>query len=697
VRREFRAILTKLSGRRFNTVSTKALEDSRSRLSRPSLSTPAQTRWICWALLLVTLVLFAPVRTHEFVNYDDPSYVTENTHVNRGLTKEGLVWAFTELRGESTYWHPITWMSHMLDCELFGLNPGGHHLVNVFVHALNAVLLFLVLQRMTGALWQSAMVAALFAWHPLQVDSVAWVAERKNLLSALFWILAMAAYVRYARNPRVTSYLLVLASYVAGLMCKPILVVLPCALLLLDFWPLKRWPGAQSPGATRSLRNLLLEKIPFFVLGAISSYITIQAHQELGSLGAASGPFSHRLANALVSYARYLKKVFWPDDLCVFYPYPDQWPITVVASSALLLLALTGFALWKARRAPYLFVGWFWFLGVLVPYIGLVQAGLQSMADRFVYLPIIGIFIAAVWSISDFLSPHASRIRPFPHFSLSPFLLIVLAACAVMTWRQLSYWHNSITLFTRALAVTTNNAPAHINLGVALETEGRTDEALLHYQEALRINPGHPQVHNNIGNILSAMGRANDAIAAYERALELRPGVALVHNNLGLALAAQARFDEAAVQYHEALRLRPSDPEPHLLLARLSLAQGKPQEAIEHSQAALRLNPDHAKALTYLARLRAASENATIRNGPQAVEMAERAVQLTAGQQPLALDVLAMAYAEIGRFEDAARVAQQALEYLTAASQEKDASEVQSRLTLYRARQPFRESGSAAP
>jgi tetratricopeptide (TPR) repeat protein len=660
----------------------------------------SRDRLLALLLALVTLLVFLPVRHHEFVNYDDPDYVTENRHVQHGLTAAGLAWAFGRLHGDATYYHPLTWVSHMLDCQLFGLDAGAHHVMNVLFHAANAALLFLVLRRMTGARWRSAVVAALFALHPLQVDTVAWVAERKNLLGGLLWLLATAAYVRYAERPTAARYSVVVVLFALGLLAKPVLVTLPCVLLLLDFWPLRRCrilSGTDAPEAATtdeatavfapaSLGRLLWEKAPLLALALGSCGITLVAHRALGTT-VLDLPLSARLENALVSYARYLGKTIWPADLCVIYPRPDDWPNAATAASAALLLAVSSGVALALRRAPWLAVGWFWFLGVLVPFIGIVQAGLQAMADRFAYLPLIGLFLAVVWGVTD-----AARGWPQPRRWLAALAGLALAGCAVQTWRQLEHWQNSRTLFAHAVAVTRNNAVAHINLGTALEAEGKLEDALAHYREALRLEPRRAQAHNNLGNALDALGRSAEAIAHYEEALRLKPGVALVHYNLGVALAALGRFDDALTNYRTAARLKPEDAHPHYLMGLARLRQGQTAAAIAHFRDALRWEPDHAKTLNQLARVLAADTDPQCRNGAEAARLAERAAELTGFEQPAVLDTLAMAYAETGRFAEAIQVAQRMLELLTAAGLTNETAAIQQRLQRYRGGQPFRES-----
>ena len=491
--------------------------------------------WPIMALLAAaTTAVFWQVSGHGFINFDDPAYVTYNPIVREGLTWAGVKWAFTQLHGEATYWHPVTWLSHMLDCQLFGLNPAGHHLTSLFLHTFNTVLLFAVLRRMTGRRGPSAMVAALFALHPLQVESVAWVAERKNVLSAFFFLLTLWAYARYAapQSPsppnappkppvapspstlhasRITHhasrfYFLSLSFFALGLMSKPSLVPLPFILLLLDYWPLRRFevqtPESKvqpqqsvvtgpSPAVTHhasrftfharrsTLLPLFLEKLPFLALSAASSLITIRGHETLGVLVSAENlPLSFRLANAAVACALYLRKLIWPVDLSVFYLHPGRWPASAVAVGALLVLGVTAIAVWQARRRPYVIVGWLWFLGMLVPVIGLVQAHVQALADRFAYLPAIGVFIMVVWAVADWAG-HGSSVSirniPLPRCGLVAF---VLAACVVMTSLQLRHWRNSLTLLQHAVHVEPANFVARVMLGNALFERHQLDAAL---------------------------------------------------------------------------------------------------------------------------------------------------------------------------------------------------------------------------
>jgi tetratricopeptide (TPR) repeat protein len=646
-------------------------------------------------LVLFTLALFSQVRQFEFINFDDPAYITQNPIVQQGLTSEGLSWAFKKLHGDDTYWHPVTWISHMLDCQLFGPDAGAHHIVNLLFHVANVLLLFHLLRRTTGSLWRAAIVAALFACHPLQVDTVAWVTERKNVLSGMFWFLTMLAYVRYAESPTRARYAVVLLCFALGLMSKPVLVALPCVLLLMDFWPLGRveWKRDRKDKAT-SLRipwkRAVLEKIPLLALSIISGIVTLAGHARLGTtLSDEQFPLSARLANAIVSYARYLQKTVWPTDLSVYYPL-QTWAGWQVLLSLAVVCAITLLAVvWRARR-PYFMVGWFWFLGVLVPTIGLVQASTQAMADRFAYLPLVGIFIAGVWLAGDFLEKSPRR-RALAGVCTG----LVLLAAAAMTWRQLGFWRNSITLFTHSLAVTRSNAVAHNNLGSALESARRPQEAEKHYREAIRIKPFSPQAHNNLGNVLDDMGRSEEALAAYHEALRLRPNVALVHNNLGVVLAKLGRLDEAHTNFSLAMKLQPREAHTYYLMGTLHLRRGDPRAAVNAFEIALQLNPNHLRTLSFLARLLAANDDVSLRNGARAVQLAERAVALTDQSQPAALDSLAIAYAEAGRFDEAVRAEETAVSMLQASNDHPALlNEILQRRELFSGRKPHREGAT---
>jgi tetratricopeptide (TPR) repeat protein len=566
---------------------------------------------IALLLAVITLALYWPVRQHEFVNYDDPDYVTENPRVKAGLTKAGIVWAFTQLHGEHTYWHPVTWLSHMMDCQLFGLNAGAHHLGNVAFHAANVMLLFGVLRRLTGATGRSLAVAALFALHPLQVDTVAWVTERKNVLSTFFFLLTVWAYARHAvgegRNqapvgtadhatriapsvsiihlPSSIFYFMALAFFALGLMSKPAGVTLPFVLLLLDYWPLQRWPRC-------SVRRLLLEKAPFLFLAAAVSAITIVAHQRLRSVASlAEMPLTGRLANALVSYARYLKKVFWPRDLAVFYPYPAAWPMEVVVLAALILLGVSAVVVWRRRSQPYLVVGWCWFVGTLVPTIGLIQAGDQSMADRFVYVPLIGLGLMLVWGGANVLAEVKHRQLTFAVLAT-----LILGACLAATRQQLRYWQDSVTLFSHELDVTEANYMAHDCLGDVLYQRGRVDEAIVQFQEALKIQPNCAESHHSLGCALLTKGRADEALKHFRKAVQLRPNHAESHNNLGVALRQQGQLENAMEQFQQAVEIRPDYAEAHNNLGLALRRQGQLEDAIAHFQKALEIRPRHAEA-----------------------------------------------------------------------------------------------------
>ncbi|NOS71197.1 MAG: tetratricopeptide repeat protein [Verrucomicrobia bacterium] len=642
-------------------------------------------------LALITLVAYLPVRQHEFVTYDDNDYITENLVVQNGLTPAGVEWAFTTWHASN--WHPLTWLSHMLDCELFDLDAGAHHLVNALIHTANAILLLALLLRLTGNLWPAAIVAALFAWHPLHVESVAWASERKDVLSAFFALLTLLAYAGYVEKSKAWNAPAkfyhggALLFFALGLLAKPMLVTLPFVLLLLDWWPLQRLVNSKSQSSFR----LVLEKWPFFLLSAVSCVITFLAQRGSAVLTVEQHSLHLRAGNALLSCANYLLKTVWPVNLAIPYPLPASLPIASVFVSAA-VLALISWLVWRARRdTPSLLIGWLWFLGMLVPVIGIVQVGRQAMADRYTYLPHIGLFIAVVYGFQNLTTRW--HIKSAALFSV---VGAILAACLLGTELQLRFWLNSEILFTHTLAVTKNNAIAHINLGVALEQKGRRDDALFQYRAALRIDPGYVQAHNNLAILLDAMDHNDEALAEYQEALRLNPKAALAHCNLGTLLVKLGRFDEASSHYSEAARLAPNDPRPHYLKGKAELRRSQSAAAITHFRDALQRNPNDLRTLTFLARVLASDNNAQVRTGAEAVVLAERANTLTGGGDAFVLDTLAMAYAEAGRFVEAQRTIQAALD-LAKTTGETPPPALQQRQQLYLANRAFRETATNQP
>lgn len=661
---------------------------------------PASSRHRDWLILLLLatacVAVFWRVSGHEFVNYDDYAYVTLNPMVQQGLTSEGVKWAFTELHGEVTYWHPITWLSHMLDAQLFGLKPAGHHLGNVFFHTLNTLLLFILFRRMTGRQLPSAVLAALFALHPFQVDSVAWVAERKNVLSTLFWLLALLAYVRYAAKPGWPRYLAVFLLMALGLMAKPTLVTLPCVMLLLDFWPLNRikWrpsndTQAPEPGSPNQvgIGRLILEKIPLLTLSIASSIITVRAHQAIGGLVSAEElSLPLRIANAVVSYALYLRKLIWPSDLSVFYMHPGRWPVLVVVGSAVLLLGITAVAVRQAKRRPYLLVGWLWFLGSLVPFIGIVQAHVQAMADRFAYVPIIGIFLMIVWTVAD-----ATPARPQRRFLQTSLAALALGGCVIVSSIQLGYWRNSVTLMEHAAKVSGGNYMVHLMLGNALAERGELEAALREYQEAIRLSPTEPSAWQRAGAVLTQLNKPAEAIPFLEKAIQLAPAWPEPRRQLGLAFLAQGRVAEARSILLGLAPLMPRTAEAQRDLADM-LSQGQlTAEAIHHYREALRLKPDFASVLSNLAWLRATAARPEWRDGAEAVQLAERANALSQRRNPSFLGVLAAAYAEAGRFNEAVRTMQEALALAKQSGADQLIPIQTQMLGQFQAGQPFRQ------
>jgi tetratricopeptide (TPR) repeat protein len=679
---------------------------------------------VCLVLALGTTLLYWPATLFDFIYFDDQLYVLTNPHLKGGLSWRGLIWCFQA--GYGANWHPITWMSHMLDCQCFGLKPGGPHAINLLLHAANSVLLFLVLKRMTNALWRSAMVAALFAWHPLHVESVAWIAERKDVLSALFWILTLWAYCNYVRKRGVARYVLTLWLFILGLMAKPMVVTLPFVLLLLDWWPLGRFQSKPARPKTaddgiKSPRLILLEKLPFLFLAAGSCVLTLVAQQRGGAISSfARVPMTARLANSSLDYLRYAGKMFWPVDLSIIYPLVAGWQKWEIAAAAAFIIAVSAGTVFCVRTRPYWIVGWLWYLGTLLPVIGLVQVGSQSMADRYTYIPSIGFSIMVCWGVCDF-----TRHWRYHQICLGCAAITALAACAFVTEKQLGYWRDSGALFRHALAVNPNNYLAHTYYGAWLREQHQLEQARMECEKAVQIAPSYALGHCFLAGVLLLEGKTSEAASEvnialmrepnllsaranlgdiylsenlygaaaveYGKALEYHPDDPKLYFALGMALALQKKFDEARANFETALRLNPFYTDAHYELALTLSEQKKTAEAIAEYRAALKIQRNFSDALNNLAWILAANPNPQLRNGPEAVELAERACALTHDSRPLMIGTLAAAYAEAGRFDDAVVTAQKAHD--VAAAQGK--SDVSARnlelLQLYRSRRAYHE------
>ncbi len=568
-------------------IYSEQLTDAKGKLRFSGLS------GICLLLVVVTLAVYWPVMRCGFVNYDDPDYFTSNTRVLAGLTPGNIAWAFTT--GRTGYWHPLTWLSLMLDAELFGKGPFGPHFTNLLFHLANTVLVFLLLRRLTAANWRSAFVAALFALHPLHVESVAWISERKDVLSTFFGMLSLGAYACYAQGTgnreqagKTSSiqwcYWSAVFFFALGLMSKPMLVTLPLVMLLLDWWPLKRF-------AIYDLRftilRLVWEKIPFFLLSAISCVVTFIVQRNSGVVVSLMNiSLAGRIENAFVSYARYLGKTFWPSPLVVLYPHPIHWDAGLIVFSLVLVIGFSVAALWFGRKHPYVPVGWFWFVGTLVPVIGLVQVGIQSMADRYTYLPLIGVFMVVVWGFDE------ARVKWRLPESLVLFLVgMALLAGAWVTRNQLGYWRDSETLFRYALAVTENNSLAYNSLGICLSEKGQQADAMDCFQKSLQINSDNADVLCNMGNALAQSGRWDEAADYFHRALKMAPDRPAVLSNLGLVQVSQKQYAEAMTNFEKALQGDPDSPSAHNNLATVLFVERRFDEAARHFREALRLQP----------------------------------------------------------------------------------------------------------
>lgn len=771
---------------------------------------------ICLTLGLITLAVFAPALQHEFLAYDDGQYVTENPHVVGGLSWQGVNWAFRAFYASN--WHPLTWLSHMVDCQLYHLRPAGHHLTSVLLHVGNSVLLFLVLCRMTGTTWRSAFVAALFAWHPMHVESVAWVAERKDVLSAFFFLLTIGAYVKYAESkvsgailhpPSPIFYLLALLCFAFGLLSKPMVVTLPFVLLLLDYWPLGRFqprtraqsinPISQQSSdpplhnSTTPTLRLILEKLPFFAFTAAGCLLTISAQRRAYSIvSTAALPADQRIFHALSSYLHYLSATFVPRRLAVYYPYETAITRAEIAVGSAVLLFLTLLALWSASRRAYLFTGWAWFLGMLVPVIGFVQVGDQARADRYTYLPLIGLFIAIVWGGSE-LVERAVRNAKMRRILAGSLAAAVGGGLVGATSLQLRYWKNTRILFEhaarvtrengralvllgsllaeegksaqameyyhRALAYKSDSPQAHFSIAKLLEKQGKLDQAVAEYKQALWFKPLREETHirigrilarqknydeaaanykvalalnpesapalNNLARLLHTEGKQDEAIETYSRALKFDPRLAEAHNNLGVLLLQKGRVNEGVAELRKALNLKPGDAETQYNLALglnqqqqwkeasqffAKIAPGKPQdanlycefglalthlgrtrEAMSRYAHALLVQPDLPAALDRLSWILATNPDPQLRNGTEALRMAERACELTERKDAEMLRTLAAAYAEAGRFPQAIDTAQQARD-LAASVRRKDlAAECHGMLEMFKAAKPWRQ------
>ena len=582
------------------------------------------------ALLLIasTLLLYAPIKDHQFINFDDNTYVTNNNWVKRGLTWQSARWAMTTL--EPSFWHPVTWLSHIWDVQLFGLNPAGHHLTNLLLHLANVLLLFGVLQQMTGAVWRSALVAFLFTLHPLNVESVAWVAERKNVLSTLFWLLTIGAYVGYVRKPGWGRYLGMMGVFVLGLMAKPMLVTLPCVLLLLDYWPLARLGNGWKEFRKR-LPRLVIEKLPLFIPVTVISVVTMEASSQAGTLTSWEGlTLGTRVANAVLAYGLYLKKMVWPTDLTLFYPHPgSSWGIGSVALAALVLGGISLAVWWQGRSYRYLVVGWLWYLGTMFPVSGIIQVGGQSMADRYTYVPFMGLFIITVWGTTDLMRNMRLRRE----------WLVVAALCMLMPLTvlsrvQLSYWESTSRLFEHALLVTSNNhlahtvlglesmkkrefvraeeqfmeaikfgpkyAPAYNNLGLTLLEQERFDEAVELFSQSWKLNPNSVDALNNLGLVWLRQGKFREAALLFSQAIEVDPNHAAAYTNMGLVLAAQKRFEEAIVRYDRALKIAPDSYDAFNNLGVALMETDRLGEAVAHLSRAQEIDPDSVEAYANL-------------------------------------------------------------------------------------------------
>ena len=601
-----------------------------------------QTVGVCIGLAALTWIVFGQTLWHDFINYDDPRYVYENTKITSGLSLGGIAWAFTHVH--SMNWHPLTTISHMLDCQLYGLRSGWHHFTNVLLHTVAVILLFLALTNMTGAFWRSVFVAAVFAIHPLRVESVAWIAERKDVLSGVFFMLTLLAYLHYTRLPSVRRYLVVVLVLACGLMSKPMLVTLPFVLLLLDYWPLDRIRGQLWPR--------VVEKLPLIALSAMSSIATFIA-QKAAVGWTEDLPILERINNAVVSYVFYIWQMFWPTRLAVFYPHPEsRLPLWEIVASLLLLVCIAAVAIALREQRPYLITGWLWYLGMLVPVIGLVQVGWQGRADRYTYLPQIGLYIAVTWALAD-LTASWRRQRTI----LSVAALIVVGLLSLCAFVQTSYWRDSETLFKHALAVTRNNDVAENNLGIVFLGQGKLDDAISLLQSAVDLRPTNSPAHENLAKALLQKGQVADALIHYKKLLELQPDNIEVHNIVGTVLVQHRRI----------------------------------RDGVEEWQKVLEIDSENGNAMSNLAWVFATSPDDSLRDGVKAVHLAQEAMRISSRRIPLLFRTLAAAYAETGDFSKAIQTAQEGIQSANSQGDPGLVTELQGNISLYQEQRPLRD------
>jgi tetratricopeptide (TPR) repeat protein len=602
--------------------------------------------FIYLALTAVTLVVFWQVRAFDFVNYDDDKYVSKNEHISTGLTWENIIWVFTTAHVGN--WHPLTGLSHILDCQFFDLRPGLHHLINLLFHIANTLLLFTILRKMTGTIWPSTFVAVLFAIHPLHIESVAWISERKDVLSTFFWFLTMAAYFNYTRKPNAVRYILALVLFAMGLMAKPMLVTLPFVLLLLDYWPLNRMELKNIGQIFHSVR----EKIPFFILSVVSSIVTFDVQKSSGAVRQIELlPMMVRINNAVVSYGKYLLKVIWPARLAIFYPHPaSMLPRWQILTAAVLLLFITVFVIRFAKKYKYVFVGWFWYLGTLVPVIGLIQVGSQAMADRYTYIPLTGLFIIIAWGTNDLLISWKYR-----KVALIPSSIVVVLVLSVCTWRQTNYWRNSRTLFEHAVKVTDKNYVAYDYLGFTFIEQNKFAESVNLFQRAIQANPGYASAYNNLGFTYSNLGRYAEAVEAYKQALKINPDLTDACVNLGITCSELGRYENAIEAYHRAIKINPRYSKTYNSLGIAYDNLGRNQDAIEAYKKAISIEPNFAEAYNNLGRI-----YGKLGRVQEEIEAYKQAIKINPGFSKMHYN-LGIAYDKLGRDQDAIAACKKAI------------------------------------